>query len=477
MKEKLLTFLQTKKGKWSIAGIVGVVFCIIVASVYALSSTTNKNSILKLKDKEIFLEYGEGLSTKATDFLDVTGLKQDQVKDIDKNAKISPSPTDKVLEVGTYDFSISYKNEKAKGKLTVADTTAPSFDTSDNLTVPLGTVIEDFKTYFIVKDQSEFEITVDAGGYDANVEGTYTIMAIAIDKYKNKATYSFSITVSKDVNEVVSSENDTKVEVDIPKENKDKHNQTSGNSTSSTNSNNSSSSNNGGNTSNNNSSSGNNSGGNTAINVNSVSLDIAQTTIMMQTDDVEIKAIPNPTNASNIGYSWSVSNSNVINLWGMPDSQSRLVGAKNPGTSVITVTCGGKSASVTITVIPWSDNQKPSGPAGNPKDFKAVIRRADGKGDVPGQLIWTSANTAEITMPCAYDGGPYGSVTSVGFELIIPPEWKLYDGYNTRSTMQTIGPASSTGEYHDGAGNKVFITQHPLTSPNITMEQYIANFT
>lgn len=318
--------------------------------------------VLTAKKDVIEIELGSKMSNDILFYLDTSELTKEQKSNIQKDGKLTlPDEKEYLKKTGNYKVKVSYKMFSVTKNVVVLDTVPPAFETSNNLTVPLGTQYteEDAKKAFKINDADEYSLTIDLGGYDGNKEGTYTIKAVAKDKSGNKTEYSFTITVSSGVTEIQTSENTQEavstISEDVAKKSThvtdtSKSETPSKGNTSSSNASNSGSTASGSGNSNSSGSSGSSgsssSGGGNTIYVKNVT--ISGDREVYVGDTIFLTASVNPANATNISYNWSSNNSNAVTEGqGFPTVGVR---GERAGTSVITCNVNGVKATYTVTV-------------------------------------------------------------------------------------------------------------------------------
>ena len=107
---------------------------------------------------------------------------------------------------------------------------------------------------------------------------------------------------------------------------------------------------------------------NTAIAVKSISLSSSSLSVTSGSSKT-VSVSFNPSNATNLRYNWSISDSSVATV--NADGSSIMVTGKNPGTAKLTVTSSnGKTASCSITVNKAQTNSKPSSSNSNGSKYE-----------------------------------------------------------------------------------------------------------
>lgn len=318
----------------------------IMLGTYSLYAPDN---ILTAKKDIIEIELGSKMSDDILFYLDTNDLTKEQIMNIQKDGQLKlPKEKDYLKKTGTYKVKISFKMFSVEKDVSVLDTVPPAFETADNLIVPIGTnyTIDDAKKVFKVSDVDKYTLKIDLGGYDGNKEGTYTVKATATDKSGNKTEYSFTITVSSNVSETQTTANNQEavstVSQEVAKKSVHVDSTTKKETPKNTENQNSSSSNTGSNSS----STTQKPSTPTTIYVKTVSISGDREVYIG--DTIFLTASVNPSNASNISYSWSSNNSNAITEGqGYPTVGVR---GEKAGTSIITCSVNGVKATYTVTV-------------------------------------------------------------------------------------------------------------------------------
>lgn len=162
--------------------------------------------LLKVKQDEFIVEYGETVDLEAEHYLDLTKLDDKQKNEVLSNSTLSVGMTQQDMitkndqtytKVGTYGALITYQEEALNFKITIKDTTAPQIEGPDEVTVNLGESA-DFDSLFSAVDLSEcLPLEFDLAQVDTNREGDYTMNVAAQDVYENKQSKSVTVHVVK----------------------------------------------------------------------------------------------------------------------------------------------------------------------------------------------------------------------------------------------------------------------------------------
>ena len=182
MKEKL-------KNKKVIAGIIAGIVIIVVLVVFMNQSS------LKVKSKEVIVEYGQQLSLDPKDYLD------EDEKIINKTT--ASIKEDVAMEgkdyypVGEYTLVLVCDKESTEVKIIVKDTTSPEFkDFKDTIETVKDVKLEYAKLY-TVEDLSKTEITVDDTNVKYDTVGEYKATIKATDTSKNETSKEITVKITE----------------------------------------------------------------------------------------------------------------------------------------------------------------------------------------------------------------------------------------------------------------------------------------
>lgn len=168
---------------------------ILVVCGIAAVFWTNHNKQLELKTKKLDVEYGELISKDASDY-----LKKSVDKKIINKTKVTytrnPVKGKKYDKVGKYTVKLSYKDEVAKVKVTVKDTTKPKFNNINEFHSIEGVEIT-WGDYIKAEDLAKVEIDIDASSVNINTEGEYTLKATAKDENGNEQKKDIKVIVNE----------------------------------------------------------------------------------------------------------------------------------------------------------------------------------------------------------------------------------------------------------------------------------------
>lgn len=170
--------------------IIGIVAATVIGVGGFVVHTMNQDEELVLNKDTHIIEYGETISNEPSVYIKNTD------KDLLKETKVNISDNeDEFASLGKHKITITYRSQSLICYVEVKDTIAPTMTAVNNFEVEYGTTIDDFISYTTIEDLSEVTTTVDKGGYDSNVAGTYTIKIEAVDSSDNKSEISFKVTV------------------------------------------------------------------------------------------------------------------------------------------------------------------------------------------------------------------------------------------------------------------------------------------
>lgn len=171
-----------------------------IVGVLAVGCSTPSFTLIT---KEVTVEYGDEISTDLSEY-----IRGDS--DAVKNAVLDISRVD-VYKIGTYDASISYKNEEKDFTFKVVDMKAPDIKiTKDTYVIQTGTTINTESVIESIDDVSEYEygFSDDLTKADDDKvllkelsfkeEGSYQEEICARDKYGNCAVEQFTVIVAND---------------------------------------------------------------------------------------------------------------------------------------------------------------------------------------------------------------------------------------------------------------------------------------
>lgn len=162
---------------------------------------TGCSKTLNTKEK-VTIEYGNAISTNAIDYLDLEKLDEKKKDKIIAETKVEILDDKKVdkkdyQQIGEYIVKLTYEKESAEIKVTVSDTTKPTFNDFKEIVETYKDVKVDFVKLYKADDLSNVSITADETKIDYTKEGTYKTNVIATDEYGNTETKEATIVVKK----------------------------------------------------------------------------------------------------------------------------------------------------------------------------------------------------------------------------------------------------------------------------------------
>ena len=203
-----------------------------------LGGCANKEEqpLLKVKQDEFIVEYGEAIDLEAEHYLDLTKLDDKQKNEVLSNSTLSVGMTQQDMitkedqtytKVGTYSALITYQEESLNFKIEVKDTAAPKIEGPDEVTLSIGETA-DFNEVFSAVDLSEcLPLEFDLDQVDTKHAGDYIMNVTAKDIYENKQSKQVTVHVVKKEEETPppssnepTSPTETLPPVEAPKENK-----------------------------------------------------------------------------------------------------------------------------------------------------------------------------------------------------------------------------------------------------------------
>lgn len=177
----------------------------------------------KIKPKDLILttkllkvEFGNKVSTSVGSYLDYRKLSKKSIKDIientieednlkyvkvihkDENGRIISREEKDYPQVGNYEISFNYRQEKVIVKVIVRDTIKPEIKAPNSIDIAQYTDLSsfDFSELLEAIDYSNLEKwKIDISKVDTHKFGTYTIKVSIQDKYKNKASKILKVNV------------------------------------------------------------------------------------------------------------------------------------------------------------------------------------------------------------------------------------------------------------------------------------------
>lgn len=162
--------------------------------------------LLKVKQDEFIVEYGETIDLEAEHYLDLTKLDDKQKNEVLSNSTLSVGMTQQDMitkedqtytKVGTYSALITYQEESLNFKIEVKDTAAPKIEGPDEVTLNMGETA-DFNGVFNAVDLSEcLPLEFDLDQVDTDHAGDYPMNVTAKDIYENKQSKQVTVHVVK----------------------------------------------------------------------------------------------------------------------------------------------------------------------------------------------------------------------------------------------------------------------------------------
>lgn len=172
---------------------------VLTVFIFILSGCQEKN-ILVLQDKEFITEYGQEISLKLEDYLDLSSVseKEQEQMTLTVNVKEEDHVTKDdgtYIKTGTYEAGITYKNKFIAFNIIVKDTVAPVLTGLDQIELASGTELN-YSDYYSASDLNELEeIQYDTSNIDINNEGTYLLKISVKDIAGNEAQKEVPVTV------------------------------------------------------------------------------------------------------------------------------------------------------------------------------------------------------------------------------------------------------------------------------------------
>ncbi len=168
----------------------------LVVAGGAFAIVKSNSSDLKLKDKEVEVEYGKAVSTNPEDYLDLEKVKDKEayLKDVTviKDTKLEKGK--KYEALGDYEVVIKDKEDEATVKVTVKDTTKPKFNKVDKIETFKGEKIN-YKKFIKAKDLQKVKLAFDDKEVKLSKTGKYVLKVTATDLSDNKAEKEIKVIV------------------------------------------------------------------------------------------------------------------------------------------------------------------------------------------------------------------------------------------------------------------------------------------
>lgn len=184
MKEKL-------KNKKVIVGIAAIVVIVIALVVFVFMN----QSSLKVKSKEVVIEYGNQISLKAEDYLDEDNEKVIKNTTASIKEDVALEQGKDYYPVGEYTLVLNYDKESTEVKIIVKDTTAPEFKDFKDTVETVKDVKPEFNKLYIAEDLSKTEIIVDDQNVKYDTVGEYKATVKATDTSKNEVSKEITVKV------------------------------------------------------------------------------------------------------------------------------------------------------------------------------------------------------------------------------------------------------------------------------------------
>lgn len=181
-------------------GIIGIIIVVIVGSVFYF--TREEKIELSLKNKKnIVVEYGNAVQYSFDDLVQTKDFDKEQLKEIKKETKITSNLKNEDQKdypaIGTYTINIKYQDQKLKKKIIVKDTTAPTFNETNEVSFEEGTENYDYNKEINAIDLTSVDIQYDTSSLDIKKAGDYKIKAVATDTSGNKTEKEITIHITK----------------------------------------------------------------------------------------------------------------------------------------------------------------------------------------------------------------------------------------------------------------------------------------
>lgn len=186
--------------KKKIIGIRSIVVLLIIGCVFYF--TREEKITLSLKDKkDIVVEYGNKVEYSFDNLIQIKDIEKEQLKEVKKETKITSNLNNEdqkeYPDIGTYMITIKYQDQKLKKKIIVKDTTAPTFNETNEVSFEEGTESYDYNKEINATDLTNVDIQYDTSSLDIKKAGDYKIKAVATDTSGNKTEKEITIHITK----------------------------------------------------------------------------------------------------------------------------------------------------------------------------------------------------------------------------------------------------------------------------------------
>lgn len=204
MKEKIKKLLKDRKKLIRVIGVALLIIVIAIICAFIMSKKQDKN-VLKLKQDQFIVEYGDSISLDPRVY-----LKEDINNDIISNTEVEILGDKKYeagkeyFAVGDYQIQLTYEDEKIQTQVTVKDTTIPILNIPATIEIPKNTDLSkyDFKSLITASDLSQLtDLKFDTSKVDMTKKGEYQATVSVEDSSKNKAEKTFTIKVVAELKE------------------------------------------------------------------------------------------------------------------------------------------------------------------------------------------------------------------------------------------------------------------------------------
>lgn len=181
-------------------GIIGIVIVIIIGGIFYFTREEKIELSLKNK-KDIIVEYGDAVQYSFEDLIQTKGIDKEQLKEVNEETKITSNLKNEDQKaypaIGTYTINIKYQDQKLKKKIIVKDTTAPTFNETNEVSFEEGTESYDYNKEINATDLTNVNIQYDTSSLDIKKAGDYKIKAVAIDTSGNKTEKEITVHITK----------------------------------------------------------------------------------------------------------------------------------------------------------------------------------------------------------------------------------------------------------------------------------------
>ncbi len=201
--------VKKKKRRRIILALTIITTVIVLCGTYIIQ---HPKELLFLKNEEVTIELGDEVSIKPQDYLAKDKTDEDAYENAQLTSTIMKKPDSytivdnktivskgkNYLDVGKYNFEISYLSQSKKVIVNVVDTVKPVFEVF-NTQVEVEAETKEIKwaDYYQASDLTDVQIKVDDSEVNLNKAGTYKITVTATDANGNSISKNAKVKVNE----------------------------------------------------------------------------------------------------------------------------------------------------------------------------------------------------------------------------------------------------------------------------------------